>query len=546
MQELERPISKAWRLLRFQRFVSGAIWSLGFLFLIAAVLIGVDRVLPTMSLPIPIWAVFAIAGGVGAFIAGLIALFTGPSKLDAAVAIDRSFGLNERLGTAVTLPIELRETPAGRALLSDALSRVESLDIASRFRPRIPKTAWVPLVPIALGLAFFFFAPELTQRLASARSNLTVAEQEEVIAQAQELRKRLAEVKKELEEAQYAESADLLVQIEKAAEDLEKAPPADKEQALVKLNQLTNALEERQKQIGDAQQVSRKLQRLNEMSNDGPADEFAREMAKGDFEKAAEAVKELKDKLLAGDLSEKEQEQLNKQLNEMKEQLNQLANLDERKKQLQDALDSGQINQEQFDRQMARLNDQAEDLQKLQQLAEQLAQAQQQLNQGDLQQAAEALGMSQDQLEQMAADLAELEMLDSTMADLQMAKNGMTGGDGLNQLGDRLGGMNGFGQRFSNNNNASGRGRGAGDREIAEDDTSTFNTRVRQQLGRGRAVQEGFGRPGAQTIGQSLIESEAAVQANAEAATEALSNQRVPRHIEEHVRGYIDTFGGDE
>jgi hypothetical protein len=119
----------------------------------------------------------------------------------------------------------------------------------------------------------------------------------------------------------------------------------------------------------------------------------------------------------------------------------------------------------------------------------------------------------------------------------------MTGGEGLNQMGDRLSGMNAFGQGMGmNNGQGLGRGRGQGDRPIAADDTSTFNTKVRQQLGRGKAIQEGFGPPSSQTIGESIIEAQAAIEANASAQAEALSNQKVPRHIEQHVQSYLDSF----
>jgi hypothetical protein len=103
--------------------------------------------------------------------------------------------------------------------------------------------------------------------------------------------------------------------------------------------------------------------------------------------------------------------------------------------------------------------------------------------------------------------------------------------------------MNAFGQGMgSNPGNGLGQGRGQGDRPIAADNTSTFNTQVKQQLGRGKAVQEGFGPPNAQTIGESIIEAQAVTEANTAAQAEALTNQKVPRHIEQHVQSYINSF----
>jgi hypothetical protein len=541
VSDFDSQIGRVWRRLRFQRFLSALVWCLGGALFLAAIAIGVEKIVAE-PLPMSHPLLFAIAGGAGIALALLIALLGGPSRIDAAVAIDRAFHLNERLGTALTLPADLLGTPAGRALIEDTKRHLDSLDVAGPFGPKLPRAAWLPLATglLAVGL---MFVPELSRATTTQADPIDPEQLEEIAKQADALNKRIAETRQKLDQAAFAESDKLLVEIEKAAEALSKAPPSEKDEALVKLNSLTNALEERQKQIGDSQQISKKLQQLDQMTSDGPADEFARELAKGDFQQAAEKVKELRDKLLSGSMSDQEKQELREQLAEMKEQLEGLANLDERKKQLEEARDRGALSQEQFEQQMARLNDQAEDLQKLQQLSQQLGQAQQQLSEGDLQQAANALGMSQEQLQQMASDLAELEMLDSAMADLEMAKDGMTGGDGLNQMGDRLSGMNAFGQGMgSNPGNGLGQGRGQGDRPIAADNTSTFNTQVKQQLGRGKAVQEGFGPPNAQTIGESIIEAQAVTEANTAAQAEALTNQKVPRHIEQHVQSYINSF----
>lgn len=540
MREFDKPIGRVWRRMRAQRFLAALVWSLGATLLAAAIAFGLDK-LPTIAVPGPEWAPFAIAGGVGLLIAAGIALLTGPSRLDAAIAIDRAFQLNDRLGTVLSLPADLHETPAGRALIQDTRQRMADLDVRARFGLRPPRWAWVPLVPALLTLGLWFM-PNWVAKRAQADELLAQVDPEKLAEQARILNKKLAENRAKLDPEEFAESARLLAEIEKAADDLAKAPPADREKALVELNKLTDALKERQKQVGDSEQISKKLEQLKEMSSQGPADEFAKDLAKGDFEKAAEEVQKLKEKLMSGQMSQEEKDQLKQQLMEMKEQLVKLANLEERKKQLEEAKQSGQISQEQFDQQMAKLNDQAEDLEKLKQLADRLAEAGQQMDQGQMQKAAEALGMSQEQLEQMASELAELESLDAAMADLQQAKDGMVDGEGLNQMGERLGGMGGFGDGMNNNGQGLGRGRGQGDRPIAADDTNAYNTRVAQQLGRGKAIQEGFGPPNAQTVGESIIESQATIEAAAGVQAEALSNQKVPANVKKHVLSYFDEF----
>ena len=112
MRELERPIGRVWRRLRFQRFLGALVWCWGITLALTAAAIAVERFVPR-PLPGPPWLPFAIAGALGLVVAALIAMLTGPSRIDAAMAIDHVFGLNERLSTALTLPEELRETSRG-------------------------------------------------------------------------------------------------------------------------------------------------------------------------------------------------------------------------------------------------------------------------------------------------------------------------------------------------------------------------------------------------------------------------------------------------
>ncbi len=99
--------------------------------------------------------------------------------------------------------------------------------------------------------------------------------------------------------ATAASATSSVAEIEKAAERLAQAPPAEKDKALVELNKLTDALKDRQKQLGTAEQIGRQLQQLQKMTSDGPADDFAKELAKGDFQKAADGLKQLQEKVAA-------------------------------------------------------------------------------------------------------------------------------------------------------------------------------------------------------------------------------------------------------
>jgi len=542
VREFDKPISKAWRRMRFQRFLTALVWCWAVGLLVVAGTIAFEK-LSDRTLRGPDWAPFAIAGGLGFLVAAGIGLFSGATRVDAAVAIDREFALNDRLATTLTLPEELHATPAGRALIADTLAHVGNLDIGSKFGLALPHRAWVVLMPAALAVGLLF-APSLSESRAGIlgpKPSETV-DKEVAKKQMQAIAKSMAEKKKQAEaQGLSTETQKILAEVQKSAEKLAKTPPREKEKAMVELNKLQNALKDRQKQVGNAEQIARQLEQMKEAANNGPADEFAKDLAKGDYQKAAQEMKQLAQKLKDGKLTEPEKKQLAQQLNDMKKQMDKLANMEQRKKQIEEAMKSGAISKEEAQKQLDKIAEQQKGLQKMADMAQQMQKAADAMAKGDTKAAADALGMSQQTLEDLAKQAQELESLDAALADLQDAKDGMSG-NGPNQLGDRMGGMNGLGMgnRPSNNGQGLGRGRGQGDRPEAEDKTAFHNTKTKGQLGKGAAVVEGRGPVGKQMKGVDLIEAQGVVEASAVEQAEALSNQKIPKTVKQHAIKYFD------
>ncbi len=154
--------------------------------------------------------------------------------------------------------------------------------------------------------------------------------------------------------------------------------------------------------------------------------------------------------------------------------------------------------------------------------------------------AAEQLGMSQQQMNEMAKQLEELQSLDSAMADVQDAKNGMAT-DGSNQLGSDMNSL-GMGNMARRKGMGMGldRGRGQGDRPIAPDETSTYTTKVKQQLKKGKAVFQGLTTPSKTVKGNVQIDIQAEIDAGTGSVADALSNQKIPKNLEKHIRSYYD------
>jgi hypothetical protein len=536
MRELEKPVARVFRRLRCQRFLTALVWSWAIALAIVAILIAGEKLL-NRSLPAAGWVPFAVAGALGVVVAASVALLSGASRLDAAVAIDRAFHLNERVSTAITLPDFLRESPAGVALVADAVRKVADLDVGAAFGLRVPRRAWVLLIPAAAS-ALLLLAPAWVPRVALAKTAETI-DTKALAKHTQNLTKKISSQRHTIDKEKFPEADKLLAKIEKKTDELAKAPPGAKDKLMVELNALTDALKQRQQQLGSPEQLNRQLKQLKELGSQGPADQFAKDLARGDFKKAAEQLQQLKDKMQSGKLSEAEKKALKEQLADMAKKLSDLANLDQRKKQLEEARKNGGLSEQQFQREMDKLNEQSKALKQLQQLASKIGQAANELAKGDAKKAAESMGMTQQQLSEMAKQLEEMQTLDGAMADIQDAKNGISS-DGMNQLGEDLNALGmGLGMRKGNGNGL-GRGRGRGDRPEAPDETATYTTKVKQQLKKGKAVLQGFTTPGKSVKGNSVIDIQGEIDAGTAGIADALSNQKIPKNLEKHIRSYYD------
>jgi hypothetical protein len=536
MRELEKPVARVFRRLRYQRFVTTLVWSWAIALFIVAALIGGEKLL-NRHISGPDWLPFAVAGLVGMAIAAGISLSTGPSRMDAAVALDRVFHLNERVSSAFSLPADLRETAAGRALIADASRKVADLDVAAEFGLRLPRRAWVVLIP-ATAAVVLLFAPAWVSLAVQAKMSDKI-DTKAIAKQTELLIKKIASQRQAIDKEKFPEADKLLAKIEKKVEELTKAPPAAKDKLMVELNALTDALKDRQKQLGSPEQVNRQLQQLKEMAKQGPADQFAKDLARGDFKKAADELQKLQEKLQSGKMTEAEKKVLKEQLTEMSKKLSELANLEQRKKQLDEARKNGGLTEQQYQREMDKLNEQSKSLKQLQQLASKLGTAADALQKGDAKKAAESLGMTQQQMSEMAKQLDEMQSLDAAMADLQDAKNGMSP-EGMNQLGNDMNNLGmGLGLRKGMGNGL-GRGRGQGDRPEAPDETAVYTSKVQQQLKKGKAVSLGFTRPGKTVKGDAVIDIQGEIDAGTGSVADALSNQKIPRNLEKHIRSYYD------
>lgn len=541
MEELSRQVRRAqWRL-TLQRFVGALGGCLTAALVIAVVLIVVDKFWP---LGVAAWAWGAGAVGLGFVVALGWAVFSGRGRLDAAVELDRRFGLKERVSSSLALAPEELDTEAGQAVVADAVRRVSRLEVGEHFKVAPSRQLLLPLVPaIAAVLVALLVSPA---GVPTAQAKTQVEDtKKQVKSSTESLRQKLAEQRKAAEKEGLKEANELLKALQRGADELAQKPPEERRDALTKLNDLSRDIQKRREALGGAEQVQKQFNQLKDISR-GPGDRFADAVAKGDFEKAVQELQKLQNDLANGKLNEKEQKELAAQLEQMQQKLQKLADAHQKaqedlKKQIEQAKQMGQQEQaQQLQRQLDQLQQQGPQMQQLQQMAQKLGQCAQCAKNGQMQNAAQQLGQMQQQIANLQEQLKEAEMLQMAEDGLRMAREQMNCPE-CNGMGCEKcqGGMRG--DKPGKKGKGLGAGRGEGDRPEKESDGKFYNTQPKQQIGKGAADVTGeVEGPNAKgNVQQSLQEQ---MQADEHEETDPLSNQQMPRKHREHAKEYFDRF----
>ena len=534
MTELERPIKTVLHRWRLQRFFSVLIrvWGIGLL--IVAAVVAVEKFRVSSGL-FPVWLPFVILVVCGILVAAVTAIVSGPGWLDAALAIDRAFHLEERFSTAISLPDDLLATSAGRAFIDEISRKVDRLDIASKFGLTLPRRSWLIVFPATLALILAILPPREARKPAK-HDKSEPAISRLVANQTVELVRRLENRRQDIDRKKFPETENLLARIEEQANELARTPPTEKDKLLIKLNTLIDTVKERQRELGSAERIERQLQQLKDLGSQGPAEEMVRALSRGEFQKAADKIQDLAEALAAGKLRRDERTLLEEQLGEMAEKLNRLASLSDRRSQLETANRNGALSKQEYQRQVERLDERSRAMRQLDNLAASLSQAQDALKRRDDRSAVRQLEMSQGHLKDMSRKIEEIQTLDAALAEIADAKNGMLGEEGDKPAAS----MSGTPERGTGSRSGLGRGQGQGDRPEKDIPTSLVTETVRQQINPGKTVAQGFAPPGKIVKGMSSIEIQREIESGGGLDAGALSNQKVPKNVERHIRAYYD------
>ncbi len=542
MDELRKQVLRAHRRLSLQRFLSVLSWSLFATLMLAAIAIAIPKV---WALPVDVgrWTVGWFIGAVvaGALIAIVYAFVARRSPLEAAIEIDRRFGLKERVSSTFALSESELATTAGQALVADASRRVARLDVAEQFTIQGRWTSLLPLASALLALLLIFIPNAILKPTVSNAASLDVKKQ--VQNSTDELRKKWAEQRRKAEEKDL-EAAKLFSELEKGVGDINKLGDIDKKKALVKLNDLAEEIKKRRNELGDTSKLQKQLNQLKNLKP-GPAKNLVKAMKDGDFSKAVSEIKTLQNQIATGKMSDKDREALADQLQQMADKLRQQVAAqemakEELQKQIEQAKNQGDnAKAGELQRKLDAMKAQGPQMAQMKKLAEKLSQASKASAQGNPQQAADQLESLAGDLEALKAELEELDMLDEAMEQLASAKDAMNcpkcngmGCPSCNGMGTGMGKIPGMGM---------GEGEGQGDRPEAETDKSYYDSQVRGDIGKGKAVATGYA-DGKNIAGDALEEIKQAMEASGSEASDPLTNVRLPREHKDHAREYFESF----
>jgi glycerol-3-phosphate cytidylyltransferase-like family protein len=542
-----------------------------------ALLLLVER---TFGLQIPLAPALWLACGVAAVIALVGTALRRIDRLGAAVAVDRSAGLKERLSTAMA--VRVSGDPVARLVIQDAEKAAASVRVPQHIPLRAPAIWPWSAAMVAAAALLAALMPQLNllaserrddepqqQAVAVERDNVSVA-----------VNRQLEQVK------QLAQSNPALAQLAAEIDPLQlpqepTATPDDiRREAVRKIDKVSEQLAAQKEslQTDALRQLKRDLLRLDPQQSPDRSSELAKSLASGDFSGARKELEKMKNALeeagksgnqdAKAQLSEmqKKLEDLARQLAKLQEEnkqtaqelaqqanlseedarklLEQLAKMDPKQleKELQKALGQSGMSEKDIKQLAEKLAARQQAMQQCQGLGKCMAQAAQALQKAGQAGGAGAAEASAALAEAMG-QLSDMEMAEQMMNDLQaqlaelrnlregVCKGGFCRKPG-GQVSDQIG------------NQGPNEGLGYGSRIGKEKGAHDFRPdKVRSPQHAGEIIGQML-IDGPQTRGEASAEARDTVNSAVRDASDAIERQDVPRQYERVLRLYFESLAG--
>jgi hypothetical protein len=548
MESIQQQVTRARRRLNVQRFLQLVPWTLFGALLLATLAVALPKIW-ALNLDRGLWIGGWIGGAValGLMIALGAALWRRFGTIDAAIELDRRCGLKERVSSALALPASELETEAGQALIRDASRRVETVEVPRAFDVRVGWSALLPLLP-AVAVFLVVLLPDAEREQVEAATTLA-KESQQVRRSAQELKKRLAKKQQEASDKDLKQLDDLFMKLREGVEDLTSKDQTDRRKAMIKMNDLAKTLQQRREELGDPEQLKKQLERLKNLEK-GPAERALQALKAGNVQKALEELNRLAKKMRDGEMTSEDQKRLVEQLQDVQQKLQEMVSEHKRAKEdlerrIQQKMAEGDLEAAgRLQRKLDQLQQQDRQMKRLEELASRFGNASDCLKSEDCDGAASELDAMISELEGMGAEMSELETINELMDEIASTKDSMNcdqcDGEGCPSC---VGGYNPFGSPGSGD--GLGEGQGYGDRPEQETEASYYESRLRAKPKPGEAVRIGDAF-GPNQSGMSLQDVKDAIESELSKKDDPLSDQRLPRSQQDHVRQYYQRLGQGE
>lgn len=377
MTRLDRHVQLVRTKMFFSTFLRYLAWGLLILAGVVLVNVLVDRFL---LYRLPAWKAFFF-GALGVTVIGalVMTILNRPSSKQAAVAIDERLGLKEKFSTA--LFIRADADPFSAAAVRDAEQTAQNVNLQRRFPLVWPRAGIATaIVAIAAGGAFFVPTYDLFGRNDPAKKTAEAQVDPNVLNAKRVLQGAIAKIDSApLAEQQRVEVKEarrkLANELAKPRPDLNTAHKLASD-ALKEKEAITERIKEQQR-FADAQNQMEVFRSVGEpTSQDTPASQAQAEIAKGNFEKASEALESTVGKFQ--DMDKEQQKKTADDMQKLAQQLQKIAQDQQKQQDMQKKMQDMGANQQQVQQlaqaMQAAANGDKQAQQQVQQMANQIAQ----------------------------------------------------------------------------------------------------------------------------------------------------------------------------
>lgn len=172
MDKIQEQVAVARRRMITQQFLGIIAWSLFATLIVTAIGLAVPKVW-VLHVDAETWNWSWLGGGLaaGLVVAAVWTFCVRRSGLDAAIEIDHRCQLKERVSSAISLTPDELNTDAGRALIQDAIYRVERIDVRDSFAVRPQRRILLPLLPVATIFALVYLVPNAVPEAQAVAAN---------------------------------------------------------------------------------------------------------------------------------------------------------------------------------------------------------------------------------------------------------------------------------------------------------------------------------------------------------------------------------------